>query len=354
MIKVVLVDDEKMIRDGLAYTMPWAEMGVEVAGTASNGEAALEFIREKKPHVVLTDIKMPIMDGLELLKAVKEEIPSTRVIILSGYDEFSYAQQALKYGASDYLIKPVDAVELRKVMEKLIDSFQEELLEDLPKLDLQNEIQSIVEPYINAILLGNFQAAAVQINKIFESQTFREPLGKSHKKQVVEIVDRIFRVLKEDGIEIEDKLHMDFLNSCRSLVSITEPSEMKDWMYRFTEKITGLVEEKKDNSCHMLIRKAVEYIENHYNEDLSVRKVADEVHLNADYFSHLFKKIRKESFTDYLNRVRVEKAKKLMSEHIYKLYEISDMVGYSDYKYFSSIFKKYVGVSPIEYSKLPK
>jgi len=354
MIKVVIVDDEKMIRDGLAYTMPWDEMGIEVAGTACDGEAALELIREKKPQMVLTDIRMPIMDGLQLLKAIKEEIPSIKVIILSGYDEFSYAQQALKYGASDYLIKPVDAMELRKVMEKLIDSFHEEILEDLPKLDLQKEIQNAVEPYITAIRLGNLQSALASLDKIFEIQTFREPLDKRHKKQVVEIVDRVFRFLKEDGVELEDRVHMEFLNSCRSLVSITEAEELKKWLYRFTEKIAALVEEKKDGSYRLVIKKAVEYIENHYNEDLSVKEVAEAVHLNPNYFSHLFKKIRKESFTDYLNRVRVEKAKKLMAENIYKLYEVSDMVGYSDYKYFSSVFKKIVGVSPTEYNKLPK
>lgn len=354
MIKVVIVDDEKMIRDGLAYTMPWNEMGIEVAGTACDGEVALELIREKKPHVVLTDIRMPIMDGLQLLKTIKEEMPSIRVIILSGYDEFSYAQQAVKYGASDYLIKPVDAVELRKVMEKLIDSFHEEIFEDLPILELQKEIRNTVEPYITAIRLGNFKAAVASLDKIFDTQTFKALLDKKLKKQVVEIIDRIFRSLKEDGLELEDEVHNEFLSSCRSLVSITETGELKNWMYRFTEKITALVEEKKSDSYHMVIKKAVEYIENHYNEELSAKKVAEAVHLNPNYFSHLFKKIRKESFTDYLNRVRVEKAKELMAERLYKVYEVSDMVGYKDYKYFSSTFKKIVGVSPMEYNKLPK
>lgn len=354
MIKVLIVDDEKMVRDGLVYTMPWKELGIEVVGAAANGKAALEIIREKKPQVVLTDIMMPEMNGLELLEIIKAEIPNIKVVILSGYDDFQYAQKALKSGVVDYLVKPVDADELTQLMERIGDSLQEDLTFDKDKLYFQKEIEDELEKYIVAIRAGKNQAALSTISGIFGKETIKNlPIEKYHKLSV-DIVNTICLMLEKYGVELENTVNESYPGHYLELLNITSVQELSEWMQEFTKRIILLFDDNNGENYKMVISKAIDFIDNHYYEDLSVQRVAQNVYLNSNYFSHLFKKIRKESFTDYLNKVRIEKAKSLLTENIYKVYEVSDMVGYSDYKYFSSVFKKLVGVSPTEYNKLGK
>lgn len=352
MIKLVIVDDEKMIREGLANTIPWSDLGVEVVGTAGNGQAALEIIKYKKPHIVLTDIRMPKMDGLQLLKTISEEYPKIKVVMLSGYDEFSYAQQAIKYGATDYILKPVNAEELQKLVKKLTQTYAEEVFEDLSYIKAKKNIEAELGQYITAIRSGNRDIALSSLNKISDKLTEQASGDDQFHKLYLDITSSVLNALDEDGVKHADKLREEYLKSFIDLFNSASGDELMQWLYSFTDNISAYIKENKGDTYSNVIKKAMEYIEQHYNEDLSAQKVAEAVYLSPNYFSHIFKKIRKESFTDYLNKIRVEKAKVLLSNNLYKVYEVSDMVGYSDYKYFSSVFKKIVGVSPTQYSEL--
>lgn len=354
MVKVVIVDDEKMIREGLTRTIPWNDMGVEVVGTAGNGQMALEIIREKKPHIVLTDIRMPKMDGLQLLQRVREENSKIKVVMLSGYDDFSYAQQAIKYGASDYLLKPINAEDLQKLIKKLVKTFEEEIFEDLSYIKIKKDIEAELGQYITAIRLGNRDTAFSLLNKLSDKLTNQLLANDQFYKLYMEIINSVLQTLDEDGFKLTEELREEYLKSFIELFNSADGEELVKWLYRFTDKVAGYVENNKGDSYSFVIKKALEYIEQHYKEELSAQKVAEAVYLSPNYFSHIFKKIRKESFTDYLNKIRVEKAKMLLTTNLYKVYEVSDMVGYSDYKYFSSVFKKLVGVSPTQYSELSK
>jgi len=107
LIKVLIVDDEPKLRQGLQTLIPWKKLGFEVIAVAANGEEALSIIAEKQPDIALVDIRMPLMDGLQLLQAVSSEGYRLHVIILSGYADFEYAKQAIKYGVDGYLLKPL-------------------------------------------------------------------------------------------------------------------------------------------------------------------------------------------------------------------------------------------------------
>jgi two-component system, response regulator YesN len=354
LIRIVIVDDEKMIREGLARTMPWNDMGVEVVGAAGNGYNALDIIREKKPHIVLTDIRMPKMDGLQLLQIVKEENPKIKVVMLSGYDDFAYAQQAIKYGASDYLLKPINAEELQALVSRLIQTFKEEVFEDLSYIKIKKNIEEELGQYITAIRLGSRDAAFSSLGKLSDRLTEQILGADQFHKLYMEVINSVLQALDEDGFKLEEELREEYLKSFIDLFNSANRDELMQWLYRFTDKISAYIKERKGDTYSNVIKKALEYIEQHYNEELSAQKVAEAVYLSPNYFSHVFKKIRKESFTDYLNKIRVEKAKLLLSNNLYKVYEVSDMVGYRDYKYFSSVFKKLVGVSPTQYSELSK
>lgn len=119
MVKVFLVEDEKFVREGIKNEIDWNSYGFDFVGEAADGELALPLIEISKPDILITDIKMPFMDGLELGRIVKERFPDTVIIFLSGYDDFDYAQKAIHIGASEYLLKPVSKEKLISVLKKI-------------------------------------------------------------------------------------------------------------------------------------------------------------------------------------------------------------------------------------------
>ena len=119
MYKVIIADDERIVLEGLKNTFDWRNFGFEVCGLAENGKEALEILEKTKSHVVITDIKMPDLDGLELTRIIKERHPLTHVIIISAYNDFEYAQKAIKYGANGYLLKPLKEIELSELISKV-------------------------------------------------------------------------------------------------------------------------------------------------------------------------------------------------------------------------------------------
>ena len=126
MIKVIVVDDERFVRMGIVGETDWASLGCEVVGEAENGLDALELVHEKNPELMICDIRMPKMNGLEMLKKLREEKNPVQVIFLTAYSEFSYAREALKLYAFDYLLKPCDEEELAAVMEEAMRLLEQE------------------------------------------------------------------------------------------------------------------------------------------------------------------------------------------------------------------------------------
>ena len=142
MLKVFIAEDESVVREGLRDNVNWQQCGYQFAGEAADGEMALPLIRRLRPDVLITDIKMPFMDGLELSKIVTQEFPQMKIIIISGYDDFEYARQAITVGVEQYLLKPVTRFTLQNVLgeirekiekereqENYLEKFKEEMLE---------------------------------------------------------------------------------------------------------------------------------------------------------------------------------------------------------------------------------
>lgn len=119
MLKVFLVEDEIVMREGIKNNIPWEEEGFDFVGEASDGELAYPMIRKLKPDIVITDIRMPFMDGLELSRLIKKELPDISIIILSGYDEFDYAKEAIKIGVTEYLVKPISSAKLLEAVREI-------------------------------------------------------------------------------------------------------------------------------------------------------------------------------------------------------------------------------------------
>lgn len=243
MYRVLIVDDEVEILNGLKQYFPWKDFGFKVVFTAQNGREALKYIYKNHVDVLICDIRMPVMTGIQLAEQVTEQFPDIYIIFLSAYKDFEYARAALKYNVKDYILKPVYFEEMKNLLYKV-------------KSDLDK----------------------------------RDSLKKETK-----------------DINYSDKMVM----------------AMK------------------------------KYIENNM-KDASLDGLADILDMNTQYVSKYFKDKMGINFSDYLLKVRMEKARSLLDDIRYKIYEVSFMVGYKSSKNFTRAFKKYYGLTPKEYRNKSK
>ncbi len=158
MYTVIVADDEEELRRALIRRVDWESLGFSVVGEAENGVEALELIEKYEPDLLLTDIRMPFVSGIELARQVREVRPATQIAFLSGYDDFSYAQQAIQYNIISYLLKPISLVELteelKKIKRKIDEKYHKFVVDDDRREKL--EIQNMIMPW----LLDGFQGEA--------------------------------------------------------------------------------------------------------------------------------------------------------------------------------------------------
>jgi two-component system response regulator YesN len=158
MYKLILVDDEEEVREGILKRIEWGKYGFEIVGSAANGRDALDICEKVTPDVVITDIKMPFMDGLELTSILRERVPAAKVIIITGFDEFEYAQKAIKQNVFDYILKPVAYGETVNILKKIKDSMDKEKAnaEDMKKLNeyYLKSLPIIREKFLSSLILN--------------------------------------------------------------------------------------------------------------------------------------------------------------------------------------------------------
>ena len=159
MYKIIFIDDEILIREAVSENTPWEEAGFELVGTAENGRDAISLIERLHPHVILTDIRMPVMDGLELAKYVSEHYEGTKVMILSGHDEFDYAKRAMQYGVSEYILKPVTSEELKDELIRMKKKLDADISEKERVVQIQRAYEENIpvlrDLYLNRLVEGN-------------------------------------------------------------------------------------------------------------------------------------------------------------------------------------------------------
>lgn len=263
MLKVFLVEDEIIIREGIKKNIDWASEGLELVGDAGNGEDALALIRQKKPDILITDIKIPKMNGLELSKIVKKELPRIKIIIISGYDEFDYAKEAISIGVAEYMLKPVGSVELLEKIVEISSEIQEEqlrtkseqahIIEDdsyikikrsmvfsnlvSGKIDQDEMLKQCEEcninltaGYYNILLCNVFEDRIEEIPQTFDngSRVMQEIIVKNEKKTDIAVFDRnkegiAFLVIGNNLEEINksiEKLVNEIKTMCYNLIDI--------------------------------------------------------------------------------------------------------------------------------------
>ena len=167
MIKVFLVEDETIIREGLREIIPWQQYGFTLVGDAGDGEQALPMIRELRPDVLITDIKMPFMDGLALSNLVSREFPNTKIITISGYDDFEYARPAIRIGVEQYLPKPITKAMLIKTLSEVQEKIQSEREQEHYLEKFRSEVQEY-EQFSRRRFFEQVVAGQLSVEEIYE------------------------------------------------------------------------------------------------------------------------------------------------------------------------------------------
>lgn len=196
MYKVLLVDDEALIREAISENIKWGELGFELIGACKDGREAIELIEHDRPDLLLTDIFMPYMDGIELSKYVYENCPETKVIIISGYDEFEYAKKAVKYQVLEYILKPITAFELSETLVRVRDRLEEEE-------DKKKSIKKIRGAYVSNLPLmrGRF------LNNLVQGTGLLEDTREKFEELKINLEGRCFAVVLVEGDEFSDFLN---------------------------------------------------------------------------------------------------------------------------------------------------
>lgn len=342
MFKLLVVDDETLIRQGILHSIDWDRLNIQ-AFEASNGLMAYDMILKDKYDIILLDIKMPGLTGLELIEKVRNSNIDKDIafIILSGYAEFSLANQAMKYGVKYYLLKPTDEEEIVSTLEKVI-----------AEMKVQNTSHDKMVPLFNKISSHVRNGNGVSAKE--ELENFLQVLKECNVKETClnyfdELLLLIIRQCKD--FQLTPKL----LNMSSQVNIDSSLDEMFNLTLKAITEVISINQAIEVPKYSKSIQSTLDYIyENISNDELSLSYLSSHLYMNADYVGKLFKKEVKESFTDYLSRVRVEKAQELIQINPNeKICDIAEKVGFGcNSQYFSQIFKKYTGYTPKDYKTL--
>lgn len=363
MIKVFLVEDENIIRQGIKNNIEWEANGFELVGEAGDGEYAYPMILKSQPDILLTDIKMPFMDGLELSRLVKKALPKTKIIVFSGYNEFDYAKEAIKIGISDYLLKPVTSVSLIEALKKVSDKIQEEqensrLLKryfidyekymDFPdKTDYSGVDRKLIRNFLKT---GNAEECGRFIDEYFEA------VGKGNymslllrQYMTMDIFYCVQEFIRSLNIS-EEETFSELMELKRVTKAIENAERTMDYLKELFTFALTLRDKTSGNRYALLVQEAKDYIaENYGNSEFSLNMIAGYIGMSPSYFSSIFKQGTGQSFIEYLTKARIDRACELLKCTTLRTSEIGEQVGYNDPHYFSTAFKKIMGQSPKEF-----
>lgn len=379
-VRILMVDDDAVIRrgicqmltDSLEWEFHWSE--------ADNGREALEMIGDTFTDIVICDIKMPLIDGIGFLSYQKEISPCTRVIMLSGFDDYSLIRQAMKMGAFDYLLKPVNLFSLLQILNEIYEEIQgsceerriyplaqsslnsmgENSLEKPEEIffDLKNNLPATVQELDRYLSEAGTKAALLQTEEavFFLHQFFGHLTPETLTPEQIrrKLSDWVYALMQANNKFIEpisqDRLtENDLFSHIRNLPTLQQLSQ------QFTQIIELYLRYLSSNVVSknaFLIKKALAYIDAHYRENPSLEEVASSLFISASYFSALFSKTMGESFRTYLLKLKMEEAKRLLSQSDIKILDIAYQMGYEDLSHFNRAFKKVIGCSPSHFRKI--
>ncbi|WP_223594343.1 response regulator [Neobacillus bataviensis] len=370
MIKVLLADDELIVRKGLIATVDWAKFNMEVIADAPNGQKAWELFQEHSPEVVITDIVMPEMTGIELARKIKQTSPAVKILLLSCHRDFTYAQEGMNIGASGYILKTAFQ---DQQFEEYLERFENELTGSG-----KTQSSTSLEKDFYEWLCGFENSFLEQLDEKFHEdwKWMKEPFSiflvnglNFHKKwpvgekQLAKIhcgQDQAFIFIPETAKEVFEHQLVEARSKDASIRwNVNGPNQgITEWMNGVSALYRQLKFEKQFKismkDWPQPIQKAVQIIMEHLHESLSSTFIANEVGLSRSHFSTMFKKTVGESFISFTEKLKIQAACDLLENTSLTLQEIGEKIGIQDGKYLSKWFKKCIGVTPSDYRQNKK
>lgn len=411
MYKLIFADDEKLVRTKISQMVDWGSVGFSLIACCENGYELMEMVERELPDLVILDINMPFISGLEAARQIHRSYPHIRLIFLTGYSEFDYAKQAIELKALSYIVKPVGAQELKSVLVKARDVLDAEhqRIEKVADLELalvENEKILLKDLFTDKALDDSiYDRAKICGHKWTQATQFQvallcvDKIGRSKKWTGVK--EEVLRyALYNVSLEFMRTANLGMVNICGQNVVLLGVSQtggnLTERMQQTVELILHTVKTQLDftvtagisnvcNGCidiasaaadakralelqvkeggnrmytmqdldscagvHSAVWNAVNYIETNYTDPmLSVDFICDYLHVSPSYLRALFKKQTGNTIIGYITKARLERACTLLKDKTLKSSTIGEMVGYTDSHYFSYCFKRYYGVTPM-------
>lgn len=396
-MNVLLVEDELLVRSGMKTIIDWDSYGFDLVADVSHGEEALKVLEQQSVDIVLTDIRMPVMDGLKLIETIREKTFPCEIIVLSSYDDFQYVRQAMKFGVRDYIHKPlVTPEELIKTLKKVADDltkrrsyerYQQVIMDAAEEsrelvlkkvarqalyapLELDPKIAEMLEGHY--VMKGTFYLGVLRIFDLHRLRKGQPPMvseediikahcavwnegGKGTVLFFKESDDWVM-FLPEGGLgrlgsfmqHVTDHFGLEAV--CEVADKRCDITDLPDVYQRLCTKVCKRqLELQQQHELHPLIGKALSYIHENYMHNLTLEKVSSFIHVSPSYLSRLFYKELGETFIHYLTHYRLQQARDLLMQSDKHIYEIAKSVGYSNSKYFLKLFKKQFHLTPGEF-----
>lgn len=524
MYSFIIIDDEEIIRKGILKKIETLGLSLNFVGEAENGREALKLIHIKNPDIILTDMRMPIMDGRSLLKTIQEEHPSKKVIVISGYNDFEYMKEAISANVIDYILKPFKHEAIFKAFEKAITQIQKEqslqekyimaeekvesvvYAEDIKKLynfiinpyeensplelkskkmtalyeadyfvilylyslnqldntlllsqistetyilnnhifitnnhkhnmrlillhfgdcpvkqviketkdaaekiinflqyqsgsklyigisDVKRDLSDLNHAYTESVSaldslklfdgpIANYDRDRIQHPKEFTWERMDELLfciESGNTSKVVDLTSLYFDFLKQqpdiniitikfncrflyNGVRNLLNIHFDIttshsFSSCyeKTIINYFDLDSIKSYFLQLLSNISNNLKQKNIYPSGEIVNNIKKYVINNYSQPLTMEKVSSLFYMNRSYCSTLFNEKVGISFSDYVNKDRIERAKELLKNTEYPIFKIAKRIGYDNTKYFFRIFKKITGYTPDEYRQVQK
>ncbi|MCR5753549.1 MAG: response regulator [Acetatifactor sp.] len=354
MYKVVIIDDEPWTRNVIKSLGNWEKLGLEVVGEASDGEMGWSLVKNLRPDIVITDVRMPRLGGLDLVQLMREEAIPAPAIVISGYEDYEYVHRALKLGVVDYLLKPIKPEELNQQLENGIrqlesragdrdfqvkvafppDSWSKDFYKILEDMEIQLRLGK--EEELSQLLAG--------LEELLDQNEGAQPAQFIQIGVYYSLIDVLQRYIMQSGYQKKEVF--EGMDEVYVFGRDSDLCQILSFVKTLYEKAVGYIKEHETKKNRMDTDSVCRYLEEHYKEGVTLEEVADYFHISKEYLSKLFKMEQKIGFSDYILKLRMEKAKELIQVYRAPLKEVGAMVGYMDQAHFYKNFKKYYGITP--------
>lgn len=360
MLKVLIVDNEEIICKGLSVLIPWDEYGFQYPEFSFDGTDGLSKLEQTAYDLLITDLRMPGLDGIDLCREARKIRPECEIIIISGYSDFHSAQLAFDYRVLGYLLKPIDDQKLaslvQQVATKKASSPKDELYfyeNFVPNGELLQDYPATLPADLSHAIANEDVESAQKCINLFIGSLYQ------HKPKKIARLALCFQFLKSlmdmlSGINVNLLAYMAPAKTIQEYCDVESLSTLSDTLTTLIINVNQHLESRRMSRSQKTVDDICEYIQLHYSEKLTVSSLASHFHLTPAYLGRLFKKETDLSLHQYIHTCRIEQAKQLIATSDMGLSCISAAVGYSDLSNFYSQFKKATALTPDQYRELSR